>query len=111
MCDPAVAQSSAPPAPSAKNHTGAIVGGVVGGVLGLALIFGVVFWAIRKKGSEQQTSAVQQSDIVQCNELHGYQQSELAAGKIVYGREAFEVEAPLVELGGQEVKGPGERMA
>ncbi|KAJ8111915.1 hypothetical protein OPT61_g5604 [Boeremia exigua] len=80
------------------------VGGVVGGILGLALIIGVVFWATRRQRFEQQAAAIQQSSVIQHSELQDYQHSELGVGKVLYKRQAVEVEVPPVEIGGQEVQ-------
>lgn len=103
MCDPAAALTTAPPAPASESHTGAIVGGVVGGVLGLAFIVGIIFWTARKTRFEQAAAAAQQSSMVQYGELQGFQQCELGTNKVMYRKDAVEVEVPPVELGGQEV--------
>lgn len=105
MCDPAVALPSNQPVEK-KNHTGAIAGGVIGGVVGLALILGAIFWIVRKKRAEKQVLPVQESGIEQWSELQGRQQNEIGAGKVVYRREAVEVEAPPVELSGEEIRAP-----
>lgn len=107
MCDQAAALTSASPEVVPGSQTRAIVGGVVDGVLGLALMFGVMFCMVRNERLEQQIAAVQQSSLLQYNELYGYQQSELDTGKVVYGREAYEVEALPVEVGAQEVREAG----
>lgn len=104
MCDSAAAQSSAPPAPAPppSSHTGAIVGGVVGGVLGLALIVGIIFWKVRKRQREWAVAA-QQGNMVHYGELQGHQQCELGVDKASYNKGAVEIEAPPVELGGEEI--------
>ena len=114
MCDPVAALPSNSPV-AKKSHTGTIVGGGVGGVIGLALILGVVFWIVRKKRQERQTGAIQDSSTEQWNELQGQQQNELqgrqqneiGSGKVMYRREAVEVEVPPVELSGVEMSTSG----
>ena len=103
MCDPAAVIPTNQPVVK-KSHTGAIAGGVVGGLVGLALILGGAFWIVKKNRTQQQAAPVQENRTEHWSELQGREQNEIGAGKVVYRREAVEVEAPPVELGGEEIR-------
>lgn len=75
-------------------------------MLGLALILGFVFWIVRKQRFEQSRIAAQQDNMTHCGELQDYRQYELESHKVLYKREAIEIEAPPAELEVNEVSSP-----